>query len=46
MNCELMLTYDTPALRQTGGRNMMGPKTLPTIRGTGLGQKPPNNDEK
>ena len=46
MNCELMLTYDTPALRQTGSRNMMGPKTLPTIWGTGLGQKPPNNDEK
>ena len=21
MNCELMLTYDTPALRQTGSRN-------------------------
>ena len=34
MNCELMLTYDTPALRQTGSRNLMGPKTLPTIRGT------------
>ena len=31
MNCELMLTYDTPALRQTGSRNLMGPKTLPTI---------------
>ena len=30
MNCELMLTYDTPALRQTGSRNMTGPKTLPT----------------
>ena len=27
MNCELMLTYDTPALRQTGSRNLMGPKT-------------------
>jgi hypothetical protein len=26
MNCELMLTYDTPALRQTGSRNLMGPK--------------------
>jgi hypothetical protein len=34
MNCELMLTYDTPALRQTGSRNMTGPKTLPTIWGT------------
>jgi hypothetical protein len=33
MNCELMLTYDTPALRQTGSRNLMGPKTLPTIWG-------------
>ena len=31
MNCELMLTYDTPALRQTGSRNLTGPKTLPTI---------------
>jgi hypothetical protein len=41
MNCELMLTYDTPAYmfnvyknqlsRQTGSRNMTGPKTLPTI---------------
>jgi hypothetical protein len=34
MNCELMLTYDTPALRQTGRRNLTGPKTLPTIWGT------------
>jgi hypothetical protein len=34
MNCELMLTYDTPALRQTGSGNLMGPKTLPTIWGT------------
>ena len=34
MNCELMLTYDTPAFRQTGSRNLMGPKTLPTIWGT------------
>jgi hypothetical protein len=34
MNCELMLTYDTPALRQTGSRNLMGQKTLPTIWGT------------
>ena len=31
MNCELMLTYDTPALRQTGSMNLTGPKTLPTI---------------
>jgi hypothetical protein len=34
MHCELMLTYDTPALRQTGSRNMTGQKTLPTIWGT------------
>ena len=34
MNCELMLTYDTPALRQTESRNLMGPKTLLTIWGT------------
>ena len=34
MNCELMLTYDTPALRQTGSRNLTGSKTLPTIWGT------------
>ena len=34
MNCELMLTYDTPALRQTGNMNLTGPKTLPTIWGT------------
>ena len=34
MNCELMLTYDTPALRQTGSRNLTGPKTLPTIWAT------------
>ena len=34
MNCELMLTYDTTALRQTGSRNLMGLKTLPTIWGT------------
>ena len=34
MNYELMLTYDTPALRQTGSRNLMGPKTLPPIWGT------------
>ena len=41
MNCELMLTYDTPTYmfnvyknqlsRQTGSRNLTGPKTLPTI---------------
>jgi hypothetical protein len=41
MNCELMLTYDTPAnmfnvyknqlSRQTGSRNLTSPKTLPTI---------------
>jgi hypothetical protein len=31
MNCELMLTYDTPAIRQTGSRNLTGQKTLPTI---------------
>ena len=34
MNCDLMLTYDTPALRQTGSRNLTGQKTLPTIWGT------------
>jgi len=44
MNCDLMLTYDTPAYmfnvhqnqpsRQTGSRILMSPKTLPTIRGT------------
>jgi hypothetical protein len=31
MNCELMLTYDTPAPLQTGSRNLTGQKTLPTI---------------
>ena len=31
MNCELMLT---PALRQTGSRNLTGQKMLPTIWGT------------
>jgi hypothetical protein len=36
MNCELRLIYDTPALRHTGSRNLMGPKTLPTIWGTYL----------
>ena len=34
MNCELMLTYDTPALRQTGSRNLTGQKMLPTLWGT------------
>ena len=34
MNCELMLTYDTPALRQTGSRNLTGQKTLPMIWGS------------
>ena len=44
MNCELMLTYDTPAYmfnvyknqpsRKTGSRNVTGPKTRPTIWGT------------
>jgi hypothetical protein len=29
-----MLTYDTPALRQTGSRNLTGQKTIPTIWGT------------
>jgi hypothetical protein len=36
MNCELMLTYDAPALRQTGSRNLTCQKTLPTIWGTYL----------
>jgi hypothetical protein len=31
MNSALMLAYDTPALRQTGSRNLTGQKTLPTI---------------
>jgi hypothetical protein len=34
MNCELMLTYDTPALRHNGRRYLTGEKTLPTIWGT------------
>jgi len=34
MICELNLTYDTPALLQTGNRNVTGPKTLSTIWGT------------
>ena len=34
MNCELMLTYDTPALRQTGSRNVTDQNMLPTIWGT------------
>jgi hypothetical protein len=32
--CELMLTYDTPALLQTGSRNPTGQKTIPMIWGT------------
>ena len=41
MNCELMLTYDTPAYmfnvyknqlsRQTGSKNLTDPKMIPTI---------------
>jgi hypothetical protein len=41
MNCELMLTYDTPTYmfnvyknqlsRQTGSRNLTGPKIFPTL---------------
>jgi hypothetical protein len=31
MNCELMLTYDTPAYMFKRSRNLTGPKTLPTI---------------
>ena len=34
MNCELMLTYDAPALRQTESRNLTDQKPLPTIWGT------------
>jgi hypothetical protein len=34
LNCELILTYDTPALRQTGNRNLTGQKTLPKIWST------------
>ena len=34
MNCELKPTYDTPSLRQTGSRNLMGQKTLPVVCGT------------
>ena len=34
MNCELMLTYDTPALWQTGSRNLTGQQMLPMIWGT------------
>ena len=51
MNCELMLTYDTPTYmfnvyknqpsRQTGSRNLMGPKTLTTIWGTYQGSTCP-----
>jgi hypothetical protein len=29
MNCELMLTYHTPALRQTESRNLTGEKCFP-----------------
>jgi hypothetical protein len=29
MNCEIMLTYDTPALRQTGSRNLTDQKRFP-----------------
>jgi hypothetical protein len=29
--CDQMLTYDTPALRQIGSKNLTGPKMLPTI---------------
>jgi hypothetical protein len=29
MNCELMLTYDTPALRQTRSRNLTDQKHYP-----------------
>ena len=52
MNCELMLTYDTPAYmynvyknqlsRQTGSRNLTGPKTLPTIWHTPIWSLWPN----
>jgi hypothetical protein len=28
MNCELMLTYDTPTLWQTGSRNLDGSKNV------------------
>jgi hypothetical protein len=34
MNCELMLTYDTPTLRQSGSKNLTGQEMLPTIWGT------------
>ena len=34
MTCELILTYDTPALWKTGSRNLTGQKTLPRIWGT------------
>ena len=49
MNCELMLTYDTPAYmsnvyknqlsRPKGSRNLTGPKTLPTIWHTIVAEK-------
>jgi hypothetical protein len=44
MNCELMLTYDTPALRQTGSRNLTDPKTLPTIGFTFLYPRSPKGE--
>ena len=34
MNCELMLTYDTPALRQTGSRNLDGSENASHDMGT------------
>ena len=34
VNFNKMLTYDTPALRQTRSRNLTGQKALPTIWGT------------
>ena len=34
MNCELIPTYDTPALQQAGSRKQTGKNTLPTIWGT------------
>ena len=34
MNCELMLTYDTPALQQQEVGILQVKKTLPTIWGT------------
>ena len=34
MNCELMLTYENPALRKTGIKNLTCQKTFSTIWGT------------